>query len=399
MNTGTSQHICRDKRLFIAPLVKCSGVEIGGLGGSISAAGVGTIQLSIVDDQHRPHNIILHNVLYVPESPVNLISPQRWTQESVMKEGANKGTFFCNFGDESIFVSNKRQYMKTIFNDPVTNLPILQCKGAGDDDVQYFAEKSEICFDCHCFNTTSTVLPVVPHIIPPGDGKEVHPNQLAALAPVKSHNAGPVLIEDDEDSVYDNIPTKQFPSAEYLEETLTLHGDDVSDCATVYNDDQDALDIGGVTSLMDNEPLIPTDIRVHNQTPFDVSVDVASNENAENLAKSKDVQKLLEIIKDPLSKLEKEWMAVHYQLKHLPHSKMMRLVKAGHLDPKFSKVPKLRCPHCIIATQGHKPSRYKPSKAQGLSHIRKPNHDVPGACASYQSTSFPCPRYYPSDKR
>ena len=124
MNTGTSQHICRDKRLFIAPLVKCSGVEIGGLGGSISAAGVGTIQLSIVDDQHRPHNIILHNVLYVPESPVNLISPQRWTQESVMKEGANKGTFFCNFGDESIFVSNKRQYMKTIFNDPVTNLNI-----------------------------------------------------------------------------------------------------------------------------------------------------------------------------------------------------------------------------------------------------------------------------------
>lgn len=76
MDTGTSQHICNDKTLFVDKLVKCNGVEIDGIGGSVTAKGVGTIKLSLIDDQHRPHNIILHNVLYVPSSPVNLISPQ-----------------------------------------------------------------------------------------------------------------------------------------------------------------------------------------------------------------------------------------------------------------------------------------------------------------------------------
>ena len=93
MDTGTTQHICNDKNLFMK-LVKCNGVEIGGIGGSVTAKGVGTIKLSLIDDHHRSHNIILHNILYVPVSPVNLISPQIWAQESDMKEGSNKGTFF-----------------------------------------------------------------------------------------------------------------------------------------------------------------------------------------------------------------------------------------------------------------------------------------------------------------
>ena len=133
MDTGTSQHICNDKNLFVDKLVKCKGVEISWLGGSVSAKGVGTTKLSLINDQHRSHNILLHNVLYVPASLVNLISPQRWAQESDMKEGSNKGIFFCNFGDEAIFVWNQRKYMKSIFNDPDTNLPVLQCKDNDED--------------------------------------------------------------------------------------------------------------------------------------------------------------------------------------------------------------------------------------------------------------------------
>ena len=36
-----------------------------------------------------------------------------------------------------------------------------------------------------------------------------------------------------------------------------------------------------------------------------------------------------------LTKLDKELMALHFQLKHLPHSKMSRLVEHGYLDNKF----------------------------------------------------------------
>ena len=84
-----------------------------------------------------------------------------------MKEGSNKGTSFCNLGDESIFVWNQRKYMKTIFNNPATNLPVLQCKGNNEDSLQSFAAHSPICLECDCYNNTSTMLRVDPNVIPP----------------------------------------------------------------------------------------------------------------------------------------------------------------------------------------------------------------------------------------
>ena len=83
---------------------------------------------------------------YVPESPINFISPQRWAQESDTKEGSNKGTFFCNFGDESFFW-NKIQYMKTIFNDPANNFPVLQYKGTNEDVVRCFIDNYTLCLE------------------------------------------------------------------------------------------------------------------------------------------------------------------------------------------------------------------------------------------------------------
>ena len=112
-----------------------------------------------------------------------------------------------------------------------------------------------------------------------------------------------------------------------------------------------------------------TSDRVNHQITIEVSVDVTSPVTAENLNQSDAVKDLLDKMKDPLFKLDKEWISIHQQLNHLPHSKMMRLVKADHLDKKFLKVDKLRCPHCIIVTQAKNPSRYKSFKNQGKSHI------------------------------
>ena len=83
-----------------------------------------------------------------------------------MKEGINKGIFFCTFGDEFILVWNNRQYMKSIFIDLANNLPILQYKGTNDDVVQYFTDQSAPCLDCNCFMNTSTMLPVESNVVP-----------------------------------------------------------------------------------------------------------------------------------------------------------------------------------------------------------------------------------------
>ena len=131
--------------------------------------------------------------------------------------------------------------------------------------------------------------------------------------------------------------------------------------------------------------LVPTSDRVNSQIPFEVTVDFNSPSTAENLNQSEEVKELLDIMKDSSSKFNKEWASIHHQLKYLPHSKMMRLMKAGHLDNCFLKINRLRCPHCIIATQARTHSRYKPSKNHGKFRIRQKYHNVSGACASADS--------------
>ena len=185
--------------------------------------------------------------------------------------------------------------------------------------------------------------------------------------------AGPVLIEDDDETIYNPITPTPDAVVEHLEDSLTIPDDDSSDVVTVYDD---------CDSLTMEKPLADTSSRVNHQIPIEVSVDITLPSTAENLNNSDAVKELLDKMKEPLSNLDKEWISLHQQLNHLPHSEMMRLVKAGFLDKKFLKVNKLRCPHCIIATQARTRSRYKPSKNQEKSHIRQKHHDVPGACVS-----------------
>ena len=185
------------------------------------------------------------------------------------------------------------------------------------------------------------MLPVVPDVIPPFAGNELHPNSMTLSLPDSPPISGHGLIEDDDKTVYKPVRHITDDVDECLEDSLTITDDDPSDVTTVHDDSE---------SLTIEMPLAPKNGRVKSQVPFEVTVDVTSPATAENLNQSDEVKELLNIMKDPLSELNKEWASIHHQLKHVPHSKMMRLVKAGHLDKKFLKVNKIRCPDCIIAT-------------------------------------------------
>ena len=141
--------------------------------------------------------------------------------------------------------------------------------------------------------------------------------------------AGPVLIEDDDETIYNPITPTPDAVVEHLEDSLTIPDDDSSDVVTVYDD---------CDSLTMEKPLADTSSRVNHQIPIEVSVDITLPSTAENLNNSDAVKELLDKMKEPLSNLDKEWISLHQQLNHLPHSEMMRLVKAGFLDKKFLKL-------------------------------------------------------------
>ena len=78
IDLGSSDHVCLVKSLFVGEITPLSNVNLQGVGGIIPASGYGTIQFTVVDDDDLVHQFTIHNVLYVPQAPMNLLSPQKW---------------------------------------------------------------------------------------------------------------------------------------------------------------------------------------------------------------------------------------------------------------------------------------------------------------------------------
>ena len=95
--------------------------------------------------------------------------------------------------------------------------------------------------------------------------------------------------------------------------------------------------------MHEGESLILQYIRINGQIPLDITVDIESSESIKDLSKSEEVKKLLYMMKDPLTKLDKKWIAMHYQLKNLPHFKTMKLVEAGYINNNFLNISQHKC--------------------------------------------------------
>ena len=85
MDTGSTDYICKELNLFVEKNLPCLKINIKGIGGQLNGTGYGTIQFKINDDHGKTHEMIVHNVLHVPDSPVNLFSPQKFARDNECK--------------------------------------------------------------------------------------------------------------------------------------------------------------------------------------------------------------------------------------------------------------------------------------------------------------------------
>ena len=79
IDSCTTFHICKHKELFVNEIMESDDLYVQGIGGKIKVTGYGTIKLRVVDNEGQKHNLLISNTLFVPESPTNLISPQKWS--------------------------------------------------------------------------------------------------------------------------------------------------------------------------------------------------------------------------------------------------------------------------------------------------------------------------------
>ena len=77
-------------------------------------SGCGTIKIRIVDDDGRKHDLIVNDVLFVPECPTNLISPQEWSRDTNDPSGTGKITI----GGSTLLFWDDKQYSKYIPHHP-----------------------------------------------------------------------------------------------------------------------------------------------------------------------------------------------------------------------------------------------------------------------------------------
>ena len=116
IDTCTSESICREKELFAGKIHNHQRLYIQGVGGKVKVTGVGSLKFRIIDDDGVTHDLLIHNVLYVPESPVNLISPQRWSETSTNLDGT---------GGVTILFWDNKQFTKLIPHNPDLKIPIM----------------------------------------------------------------------------------------------------------------------------------------------------------------------------------------------------------------------------------------------------------------------------------
>eukprot|EP00957_Ditylum_brightwellii_P208704 15358599-Ditylum_brightwellii.AAC.1 len=105
----TTGCVCKNKHLFKELRETPPGVGIVSIGGISKPSGIGTIVFTITESKGASHEITLENVLYIPDTPKNLISVTKWAEDRKDNYGIlNRGT--C-----SIFMWEKDELQKLIY--------------------------------------------------------------------------------------------------------------------------------------------------------------------------------------------------------------------------------------------------------------------------------------------
>jgi hypothetical protein len=106
---------------FIQPPTTTN-IRIKGFNGTYSAARIGTVRWPILDDEGVKHVLQIPYTYFVASYPMRLLSPQHYSQQI----HDHRGTYSTNFGDQVVFVFQKKKLQVTIPLSPSSNVGILR---------------------------------------------------------------------------------------------------------------------------------------------------------------------------------------------------------------------------------------------------------------------------------
>jgi hypothetical protein len=359
IDTCTSFHINKHKELYVGEIKPCKNIFVQGVGGKIKVSGYGTMKLRLTDDNGQLHDILVHDVLYVPESPTNLFSPQQWSKSSSSPSGTGELTT----GGTTLLFWDDNKYTKLIPHHPDLGIPIMSVNDGYTKGSTFFnlmkANTSMLCQPC---NVIPAYLNTSQPITVSENAEEVHiiPVDDDELSISNLPSSASKLVVDE----LDMIPTKKRPTL--IEDTAEL-------------DELDALENQSIST---SSTQIPDDFSTC--TSDDEGFDIAWDEDREEEKNTieipdNEIDAIISSVDEKTSELQRELLTHHYRLKHLPFSALKKLAQKGVLPKKLASVTPPLCYPCIMGKQHRKPWRGRGKKSK---QIRKATETFPGANTS-----------------
>ena len=132
LDNCATHHVCSLFDLFIGKIIPAPHLGVKGINGVARAAGIGTIQFMIRNSLGKEEQITLHNVIYLPQAPKNLISITKWSSD--LKDDC--GIF--SRGTYSIFMWGNDANKKLIHHPPNCKIPLMPANENDTDDFSAF---------------------------------------------------------------------------------------------------------------------------------------------------------------------------------------------------------------------------------------------------------------------
>ena len=128
IDNHTSYSISNNLEHFTFPITPSNSMLLG-VNGKSKVPGTGTVRWLIDDDFGVQSKIILQNKLYVPTSPICLLSPQHWAQCFNGHFPTSEGKWFVTYSNNFFLHWSQQSRVRTIPISPKTDTPIFYSSG------------------------------------------------------------------------------------------------------------------------------------------------------------------------------------------------------------------------------------------------------------------------------
>ena len=118
-DNSANVHVCNQRSMYVGEIKPIESHKVATIGGKgHSPAGIGTVSWSWNDDVGHKHEYLVQNVLFFPQSPINILSVTEFAKQLNDKEGTGIDTKQLR----SRFYWDQNKYALTIHHPP-SNLP------------------------------------------------------------------------------------------------------------------------------------------------------------------------------------------------------------------------------------------------------------------------------------